>query len=230
MSRRINALGARFGTLVKQQVKYTWWDTDLDAFVAKRLRDPRPTKVQAIEWLAAEPLLGPTFSLLDVGCGPGVFAQMLHRSVLNERMRYTGVDQSDQALVHARRTLPETYSFIRRDVLREGMPTGDFDVIAINEVVEHTPNYRDMIDAALAKQPKVLVITTFAVLPEQPKDRYLWNANYTCYMNTYSFNGFHQYLRESGRPLKIMDFGSETDETKEFPTKAMILFYLPSKR
>ncbi|MGV3723705.1 MAG: class I SAM-dependent methyltransferase [Actinomycetota bacterium] len=228
MAKKVKALTARVGTLVKQRVRYTGWSTDLNAFVAKRLENPRPTKVKTIEWLTREPLLEDSFSLLDIGCGPGVFARMLELSALSERVRYTGVDQSEDALRHCRSTLPPSYNFIQRDVLREGVPEGQFDVIVINEVVEHMPNYRDLIDAALAKHPKVLVITAFAVLPEQAKDRYLWNANYTCYMNTYSFNGFHQYLREkSGRPVQILDLGSESDETAEFPRKALILFYLP---
>lgn len=230
MASKVKALTARVGTLVKQRVRYTGWSTDLDAFVAKRLEHPRPTKVKAIEWLTREPLLEDRFSLLDIGCGPGVFARMLDASALSERVRYTGVDQSEQAVAHAQGTLPASYHFVIRDVLQDGLPEGKFDVIVINEVVEHMPNYRDLIDAALAKRPRVLVITAFAVLPEQAKDRYLWNANYTCYMNTYSFSGFHQYLREkSGRPIQILDLGSESDETAEFPRKALILFYLPER-
>lgn len=220
-------LATQFARLTGQRVRYTGWSGDLDAFVERRLREPRPTKVRTLEWLAAEPLLGPSFSLLDVGCGPGVFAQMLRRSALSERVRYTGVDQSEVALAHAQKTLGSGYRFVQADVLNEGLPSGSFDVIVINEVVEHMPDYRHLLSAALEKQPKVLVVTTFAVLPEQSKDRVLWNARYSCYMNTYSFNAFHLFLRESGRPIQILDLGSEADETVEFPRKALILFYMP---
>lgn len=225
----LGALGARLSTLVKQRVQYRGWSCDLDEFVAKRLRNPRPTKTAAIEWLAAEERLGAAFSLLDVGCGPGVFAQMLRRSPLAERIRYTGVDQSEEALAHARRTLPEDYRLEQRDVLHQGLPEGAFDVVVINEVVEHMPNYRDLLDAALQKRPKVLVVTTFAVLPEHVKDRYRWNERYACYMNTYAFCGFYRYLREAGRPIRLLDFGSESDETTEFPTKTLMLFYLAAQ-
>jgi 2-polyprenyl-3-methyl-5-hydroxy-6-metoxy-1,4-benzoquinol methylase len=229
MSKKLDALTARAGTLVKQQVRYTGWNSDLNAFVAKRLETPRPTKVRTIEWLSQDSRLGEEFTLLDIGCGPGVFAQMLRASRLSERVRYTGVDQSEQAVAHARQTLPKTYSFVIRDVLREGLPPESYDVIAINEVVEHMPNYRDLIDAALAKKPRVLVVTTFAVLPEQKKDRFLWNKRYSCYMNTYAFGDFYQYLRErSGSAVQVVDFGTETDETVEFPQKALLLFYLPA--
>lgn len=233
MPTTIRALGARLSTLVKQPVKYTGWSCNLNEFVEKRLRTPRPTKVEAIHWLAEEPLLAPTegnvFTLLDVGCGPGVFAQMLRRSELGNRVRYLGVDQSQDALAHARSTLPDGWRLERRDVLREGLPESPFDVVVVNEVVEHMPNYRDLLDAALARRPKVLVVTTFAVLPEQRKDRFLWNERYACYMNTYSFCGFYSYLREAGRSIRLLDCGSERDETAEFPTKALMLFYLPQR-
>lgn len=229
MSKKLDALTARAGTLVKQKVRYTGWNSDLNAFVAKRLEVPRPTKVQTIEWLDNEPLLSESFSLLDIGCGPGVFAQMLQASKLKGRVRYTGIDQSEQAVAHARQTLPESYSFIVRDVLREGLPKEKFDVIVINEVVEHMPNYQDLFEAALTKNPQVLAVTSFAVLPEQKKDRFLWNKRYACYMNTYAFGDFYHYLREkSGRAIRLIDFGTETDETAEFPQKALMLFYLPA--
>jgi SAM-dependent methyltransferase len=225
----VKTLRARAGTLINHKVQYTGWDTDLDRFVAKRLEDPRPTKVQAIEWLAVEPLLAPEFSLLDLGCGPGVFARMVHASPLGERVRYTGLDQSEQALEHARRTLPSSYTFVRSDALREGLPEGQFDVIVINEVVEHTPHYKEMIGLALARRPKVLVITTFAVLPGESKDRFLWHSGYACYMNNYSFGRFHEYLRRqaAGVPIKIADFGTKADSSMDFPSKALLLFYLP---
>ncbi len=227
MAKAVNSLTARVGALIPKRVEYRGWDTDLDAFLAKRLGNPRPTKLKAIEWLAQDSSLGPSFTLLDVGCGPGVFGHLLQNSTLSERIRYTGLDQSTTALEFARRTLPKSYDFQERDVLKEGLPEGSFDAIVVNEVLEHVPHYRPMLELVLAKKPKVLVVTSFAILPERPKDRLLWNSRYKCYMNSYSFGRFHQYLRETTRrPLAIMDFGTKADTTTEFPQKALILFYL----
>ncbi len=197
----------------------------LESFVTKRLNyEP---KIKCLEWMGSDPQLEGRFSVLDVGCGPGVVGQMVIRDAnLKDRLDYHGVDQSDNAIEHCRRTLPEHFKFIKRDVLKDGLPPGHFDVIMINEVLEHLPDYKTLIAAAIDKSPKVLVITTFAVLPERRTDRRLWRPDYGCYMNSYAYQPFLQFLRGLVKsPVLTCDFGSRAIDRDWFPLKANIAWY-----
>lgn len=214
--------------LFDKKVKYTGFDTkDLDEFVSVRLEKPIPTKMQAIEWLDNASGLPEQFSLLDIGCGPGVFGQLINRSELKNRVRYFGVDQSERALEYAKSKLPNGIFYIR-DIAKEGLPDGEFDVITIHEVLEHaSPDYKKIIDSMIEKKPKVIAISTFACLPEQNKDNIIWDKKHKCYKNTYSYVEFYNHLRERiKQPIKTADFGSRSYDSKDFPHKADILFFI----
>ena len=103
----------------------------LDDFTTRQ--GDHPTKLLALRWLTSDPLLGETFSLLDIGCGPGVFARMIRDAGLSDRIRYTGLDQSGSALDYCRSKYP--FRFLQRDLQTEGLPAEKFDVITIHEVV-----------------------------------------------------------------------------------------------
>ncbi|MCA9181671.1 MAG: class I SAM-dependent methyltransferase [Planctomycetales bacterium] len=75
-------------------------------------------------------------SVLDVGCGPGQFAQLLRFYGIRD---YVGVDFSETAIAQAASRVPE-YRFCVRDATRpvafEGL--GDsFDAVVCMEVLEH---------------------------------------------------------------------------------------------
>lgn len=214
--------------LFNKKVKYTGFDIkDLDEFVRIRLETPIPTKIQAIEWLSNDANLPDTFSLLDIGCGPGVFGQLIERSKIKDRVRYFGVDQSERALEYAKSKLPAG-TFYVRDIAKQGLPEGDFDVITIHEVLEHaSTGYKEIIESITEKKPKIVAISTFACLPEQKKDRITWDKKHKCYKNTYSYSEFYNFLREKFRqPIKTADFGSRSYKSRSFPLKADIAFYI----
>ena len=144
-----------------QRVRYVSFtkksDSDLDEYI--EVQSKNPSKIQALDWLADDNLLDERFSLLDVGCGPGSLARMILRHPdLKNRVAYTGVDQSENAIRYCRDTMPKNYVIMCRDVLIEGLPEGSFDVIMINEVLEHISSYEEIIAAALEKKPKILII------------------------------------------------------------------------
>jgi 2-polyprenyl-3-methyl-5-hydroxy-6-metoxy-1,4-benzoquinol methylase len=214
-------------------VRYRYFSTlnteDFEKFVSERVENP--TKLCTLDWLAKERLLDETFTVLDIGCGPGIMAQMIaNHPTLKHRVVYTGVDQSENALNYARKVSPETYSFIRKDVLAEGAPGGYYDVIIISEVVEHMPDYETIVDIAISKKPKIVVLTAFAVEPLYRNDRVRWNREDQCYMNSYAFHRVHEKLRSiaANRPLYIADFGTaESSANPWFPRKTHTVFYLP---
>src|SRR5687767_11347863 len=96
-----NELHARMG---QKSVRYTAFDATTDVlgnFIERQ--GEHPTKALALNWLEQDKTLPERFSLLDVGCGPGVFAKMvLNHPVLSSRISYTGIDQSENALAYCR--------------------------------------------------------------------------------------------------------------------------------
>lgn len=72
-------------------------------------------------------------SVLDIGCGPGQFAEYFLKSLPN--CKYTGVDFSVVAIEAARARCPSA-QFLHLDVTKADLPT-DHDVIVCTEVLEH---------------------------------------------------------------------------------------------
>jgi len=201
-------------------------DGALDEYTA--IQSKNPSKRQALDWLADDNLLEERFSLLDVGCGPGAIPKMIMRHPnLKNRVAYVGLDQSENAIRYCRDQLPDSFVMMCRDVLSDGLPEGSFDVIMINEVLEHLPSYDQLISSALEKKPKILVINTFAVLPKQKRDRILWNPERQCFMNSYSFEKFFLYLRNKIEcPILICDYESRNFDRFWFPRKDLMIWYM----
>ncbi len=221
---------AIFHRIISTKVKYKGFskqdEETFDVFVNKHL--DHPAKRQALSWLATDTLLDGGFSLLDVGCGPGVLPHMiLCDPLLRDRITYVGVDQSKNAIQYCKNKLPKEYTAICQDVLIDALPKGKFDVIMINEVIEHIPYYDQLISAAIAKRPKIFILTTFAAIPEYKRDRLLWRSDLKCYMNSYSFKKLFLYLRNKiACPILICDYGTTDFNRYWFPKKASVVWYI----
>lgn len=219
-----------FHTKFPKKVSYSGFseknDDAFNDFLNIRLNNP--AKIRALDWLAKEQLFNEKFSILDCGCGPGVIPQLILQSAdLKNRVEYTGVDVSENALRYCRSRLPADYVLVCRDLLNDGLPEGDFDVIMINEVLEHLPSYKKLIAAALAKEPRIFIITTFAVLHGPTRDRILWNTKKQCYMNSYSFEKFFKYLRDKvSCPILVCDVDRQTYNRYWFPRKELMIWYM----
>jgi SAM-dependent methyltransferase len=188
-----------------------------------------PTKRAALAWLLADPGLPQRFSLLDVGCGPGGMARLLldGGEEVARRISYTGLDQSAEAIAFCRQEYPSHLTFVHRDVLADGLPEGPYDVVAMNEILEHLPDYRPLLDRVAARKPRVLVLTTFGVIPGLARDRRLWRPDMLCYMNSYAFGPFYARLRSrTSGAIRVADFGIQTFDRFWFPRKAGLLFYV----
>lgn len=220
----VNELPARMGQRV---VRYTAFDAATDGLgnYVERQRE-HPTKALALNWLEQDKTLPERFSLLDVGCGPGVFAKMiLSHPVVSSRIAYTGIDQSENALAYCRKTYHGDCRFLKVN-LQEDELTERFDVISMHDVIEHLPHWDFVLPKLLALRPKVFVLSTFAVIPGLAKDRTIWKFDSACYTNSYSLGPLYQYLRSQTNHLQIADLGSHRSKRYWFPEKALLLFYL----
>jgi SAM-dependent methyltransferase len=210
-----------------RQVKYEGFSTSADNL--RRYVNGEgihPTKTLALDWLAKDDLLPQGFTLLDVGCGPGVLANLISKHpTLSQRVTYTGIDQSDEALSYCRKSCPSNYTFLRCNLQTEKLPD-HYDVTIINDVIEHLPNYREVILAAISTGPKVFILTTFGVIPGLKRDRRLWNKKRKCYMNSYSFSSLYEFLRSQTNDLRLADLGTQEFDRFWFPNKSLLLFYL----
>lgn len=219
--------GAGEGPAIEYRLFRGRSDTSFLRWIEKRRN--HPTKKLLLDWLAAEPLLPQTFSLLDVGCGPGNLAQMLlDHKALRDRVDYTGVDQSEDACAFASRTFKQ-FKFVTKDVVKDGLPEGPWDVISINEVVEHIPAAEPLLDAAAALKPKILTLTGFAIVPGIAGHVTKWDPEEACFKNSYSFHLIHEHLCKLAerRPFLTAQLAYKAKEGERwFPVKCLTLFYV----
>lgn len=89
-------------------------------------------------WRAALPYLPPVIHVLDAGCGNGRFGRFLARESASEVV-YTGLDSSPVLLERARAALPPSAILLERDLLRDPLPDGPFDLVALFGVLHHVP-------------------------------------------------------------------------------------------
>lgn len=73
-----------------------------------------------------------TADVLDVGCGPGFFTELLRS---NGSTSYTGVDITDALFADLRTRFPD-YRFVQKDVTSDPLD-GVFDLVMMIDVAEH---------------------------------------------------------------------------------------------
>lgn len=190
-------------------------------------------KEKFIKWLLADDSLDETINFLDIGCGPGVMCQLLNEHpLLKDRIMYTGIDQSEAALSPAKVKFANyNATFIQADLAKVDLPAilpmNSYDVIFVSGVVEHMPGYKTLIRKSLSLNPKVFVLTTFAVLPGIRRERRHWRSETNSYMNTYPYVDVYELLRDSMEGvIQTASFGQNREiEDYWFPQKQTTLFY-----
>ena len=75
-----------------------------------------------------------SFSLLDVGCGPGMAIPFLEERFGPRMREYRGIDISEELVAAARQRWP-AYTFEAQDLLKQPLPDGSFDYAVLNGVL-----------------------------------------------------------------------------------------------
>ncbi len=88
------------------------------------------------------PALEESTSVLDVGCAAGGLYNILEK--LKPGIRYTGVDVSPEMIAQARCRYPSA-QFQVSDCSQPDFPEGAFDLVLSMGVLNHNPNYLEMI-------------------------------------------------------------------------------------
>ena len=121
---------------------HEYYSTEKPLYIQRHLEDREwLTLVYAERYELFERLLGGSHRrLLDVGSGPGMF---LLQGVERGGWSVRGLEPSSQAAAHSRTLgLDVTQAFLNADTA-EGL--GRFDVVHMNEVMEHVPDPREML-------------------------------------------------------------------------------------
>lgn len=121
---------------------HEYYSTEKPLYIQRHLEDREWLGlVYAERYELFERLLGPgRRRLLDVGSGPGMF--LLH-GVDRGGWSVRGIEPASQAVTHSRSLgLDVTQAFLNTDTAAR---VGRFDVVHMNEVLEHVPDPRDVL-------------------------------------------------------------------------------------
>jgi SAM-dependent methyltransferase len=120
-----------------------------------RLVAPFRAFLELLPAVVADPRLDAPADLIDVGCGMGVYADLLDRYAPG-RFRYLGVDYSDEILAVARRRSPSR-QFEHRDLFDDGALAG-FDVVFASGVLDVMPEPERALDTFLGSDARWAIL------------------------------------------------------------------------
>src|SRR5262249_15460389 len=86
------------------------------------------------------------FSLLDIGCGIGLYGVLL-RKYSGKRLSYAGCDFSP-AMIDAAKRLNPGCTFYQSDARKIDIPDRSMDVVWISAVLEHVPEFEKVLAEA----------------------------------------------------------------------------------
>lgn len=111
--------------------------------------------------------------ILDLGCGDAVLLYLLKKRLSQYSLDLYGMDLSAQALVIAKRKIPEA-KFVKADVTQLKFPSGSFNIIISSDVIEHLQSPEKMIKQIkrVLKKNGVTIIGTPIRFTEKPQDRF----------------------------------------------------------
>lgn len=99
------------------------------------------------------------YSVLDVGCGPGIDCEGLRRLGLG--IKYIGVDLASNFVHYDKQIFPK-HEFLRASVKRLPFRNKIFDMVICKDLLEHLPNgYQSAIKEMLRVSQRKLIISWF---------------------------------------------------------------------
>lgn len=121
----------------------------------------QPAGLQSRFWQVAEKVpevAHPAGVVLDIGCGEGHLCAELREAGWQ---RVTGIDISNTRVARAREMYPDI-DFYDRPIQQTGIEPGSFDLIVMDNVIEHLPDPKGMVSGLrtyLAPGGRLVVIT-----------------------------------------------------------------------
>lgn len=107
-------------------------------------------------------------SVLDVGCGPGWNYD--HARDFGPKITYTGMDYSELFIKAAQKRNPGAH-YIVGDCRKLPFKDGDYDVVLLQDVLEHTNGYEEAVKEALRVARKRVIITFWRGMTEGDTDQ-----------------------------------------------------------
>ena len=123
------------------------------------------------------------FSLLDIGCGIGMYGQLMSRHA-GKRFTYAGCDFSP-AMVRTARELNPGCRFEQADARKLPFTDRSFDVVWISALLEHVPE-ADVVLAEAARVGRRFLLLHRLFLHDRPTERRI----ITTAPDEYPFGGF----------------------------------------
>lgn len=134
-----------------------------------------------VEWIHRELLSGQPSRILDLGCGPGLYAQRL----ATHGHKCTGIDYSPASIAHAERCAGERHlaiDYLNEDIRRADFPPGQDLVMLISGELNvfSTPDARRILTRAadcLTKSGQVILeVHASGVLEKLGKEPRTWHS------------------------------------------------------
>ena len=105
------------------------------------------------------------WSFLDVGCGPGIEYENLFAANRLARVRYKGIDYSENFIKACKANFPNA-DFEVQNALSLQEPDKSWDLVLLRHVLEHCPGYERPIREAFRVARKLIVINMYKGLLE----------------------------------------------------------------
>jgi SAM-dependent methyltransferase len=123
------------------------------------------------------------FSLLDIGCGIGMYGVLL-RKYCDKRFEYSGCDFSP-AMIRTAEKLNPGCSFTQADARTLEFDDKSFDVVWISALLEHVPEF-DRVLAEAARVGRKYLLLHRLFVHEEPTQRQILTTG----ANEYPYEGF----------------------------------------
>jgi ubiquinone/menaquinone biosynthesis C-methylase UbiE len=201
--------------MLMNKIEYWAMNNPVRAFVQRHYEAPRLLRL----------LRGTPRNVLEIGCGQGVGARIIHDRLAPEQ--YVGVDLDARMIRRARKRaghLPNA-EFLEGDVSRLDFPDASFDLVVNFGILHHVPNWRDAL-AEIHRTLKVGGEFLFEDLPSETWERGLGIPSKRIADHPYeqifskqeftdelSSLGFDLELHEN-RPLSLYHFWGRAEKTR----------------
>uniref|UniRef100_A0A6M3JYY0 Putative methyltransferase n=1 Tax=viral metagenome TaxID=1070528 RepID=A0A6M3JYY0_9ZZZZ len=173
-------------------------------------------------WLCIMKRLSQKMKIIDLGCGVGQFAEMLH---VHGFRNYTGIDFSEVAINKAKSKNLKGYNFILQNITTEPLPEGDIYIAC--EVLEHIENDIDIVRKI---KWNTLLIASLPIFDYESHVRYFTSENeiikrYEDYLDFrfLTMVGNYYWCFEAKRKLPIQETYQFSYPRKEYVFRDYVL-------